>query len=290
MNVTPIRTAWVFALALALAGGARAEDYHASVDVKAGGKLEVDLSNGSLVIETHDAPRVEVEASAPGWPAGWSFELTGDGADAKLEGSRAFWLPGPEARVRVRVPREYSLELRTTGGGIEIEAVRGSVDARTSGGSIALDGASGDVELRTSGCEIRVADLHGKTELRTSGGPINARNVQGRIEAFTSGGPIRLAEIAGEAEARTSGGDISVRFAAPPAGELRTSGGSIDVVIPPGTGAELDARTSGGRVEIDGALSLAGERDSTRAQGKLGPGGQRLELQTSGGNIEIRTR
>ena len=288
--MTPIRTAWVFALCLALAAGARAEDYHAAVDAKAGGKLEVNLSNGSLVIETHDAARVEVEASAPGWPAGWSFELTGDGTDAKLAGWRSFWLPGPEARVRVRVPREYSLELRTTGGAIEIEAVRGAVDARTSGGSIALDGASGDVELRTSGGEIRVADLNGRTELRTSGGPINARNVQGRIEAFTSGGSIRLAEIAGEAEARTSGGDISVRFSAPPAGELRTSGGSIEVVIPPGTGAELEARTSGGRVEIDPALSFSGERDTSRVNGKLGPGGERLELQTSGGNIELRSR
>ena len=102
---------------------------------------------------------------------------------------------------------------------------------------------------------------------------------------------IRLSDVEGRTEARTSGGAISVRFSAAPAGELRTSGGSIEIVIPPGTGAELEARTSGGRVELDRALSFAGERELEPAcAGTLGPGGERLELQTSGGNIEIRSR
>jgi len=289
--VTAHRTALALALLVALAPAARAEQYRRSVDVQPGGRLEVDLSSGSLVVETHDAPRVEVEADASDWlGSSWSFELTGDGADAKLEGSHS-WLPGfGNARVRVRVPREYSLELRTNGGGIEIEAIHGAVKARTTGGGIDLDGATGDVELRTSGGSIRVADLNGRAELRTSGGTISASNVRGRIEAETSGGPIRLSEVDGPAEARTSGGSLSVRFSGAPAGELRTSGGSIEVVIPPGTGAKLEARTSGGRVELDRALAFAGERSSGRLEGTLGPGGERLELETSGGNIEIRVR
>jgi DUF4097 and DUF4098 domain-containing protein YvlB len=282
--------ALALALLLGVAGRAGAEEYRSSVDVQSGGRLEVDLSSGVLVIETHDAPRVEVEASAPDWPASWEFELTSDGANAKLEGSRSSWLPGWGARVRVLVPREYSLDLRTNGGGIEIDAVHGGVKARTSGGSIELGGATGDVELRTSGGSIRVADLHGDAELRTSGGMISAANVHGRIEAETSGGPIRLSDVEGRTEARTSGGAISVRFSAAPQGELRTSGGSIEVVIPPGTGADLEARTSGGRVELDRTLAFAGERSSSKLEGTLGPGGEHLELQTSGGNIEIRTR
>ena len=280
----------VLALALGVAGAARAEEFRNAVDVRPGGRLDVDLDGGALVIETHDAARVEVEASANEWLGRWHFELTSNGTDAKLEGDGRTWLPGGSARVRVRVPRDYSLDLRTGGGPIEIDAVRGAVKARTSGGPIELDGATGDVELRTSGGWIRIADVTGRVELRTSGGPITATNVHGRIEVETSGGPIRLSDIQGPADARTSGGAVSVRFAAAPAGELRTSGGSIEVVIPPGSGAELDARTSGGRIELDRTLAFAGERSSSRLEGTLGPGGERLALQTSGGNIEIRVR
>lgn len=288
--MTPKRTALALALLAGLASASRAEQYRSSVEVRPGGRLDVDLSGGTLVIETHDAPRVEVEADAPDWPSRWRFELTSDGADAKLEGSRTSWLPGGSPRVRVRVPREYSLELQTGGGGIEIDAVRGAVKARTSGGSIELDGATGDVELRSSGGSIRLSDVDGRVEARTSGGPISAANVHGRVEAETSGGSIRLSDVEGRIDARTSGGGISVRFSGPPAGELRTSGGAIEVVIPPGTGANLEARTSGGRVELDGALAFAGERSSSKLEGTLGSGGERLELQTSGGNIEIRVR
>ena len=46
---------------------ARAEEFHDAVDVRPGGELEVELAAATLVIETHDAPRVEVEASANQW-------------------------------------------------------------------------------------------------------------------------------------------------------------------------------------------------------------------------------
>jgi len=276
---------------LALAPSARADEYRESVAVRAGGTLEVDLAAGALEIETHDENRVDVEASSVGWSGGLRFTLTSDGTNAKLSATRGGWLSGISGtRARVRVPEEFALDLKTGGGSIEIEAVRGSVRAHTSGGRIDLEGAVGRVELSSSGGPIRAEDVEGDTVLRTSGGSITASDIEGAVEAETSGGPIRIQDVDGPVRARTSGGGIGVRFDGAPAGELRTSGGGIEVEYPEGEGAELDAHTSGGRISVDAQLQVSGEIESGRVRGRLGPGGARLELETSGGNIRVRER
>jgi Toastrack DUF4097 len=285
------RSLGILALAVlaVLAAPARAAEFRQGVDVRPGGKLVVELAVGALVVETHDGARVEVEATSPDWPA-MHFELTGDGENARLVGTRSFWPIFGGVRVRVRIPREYSLDLETGGGPIEIDSVRGAVRAQTSGGSIDLDGATGNVDLHTSGGPIRASDLHGSASLRTSGGPITASGVAGRIEAQTSGGAIRLSELEGEVDAETSGGAITARFVSAPAGKLHTSGGGIDVELPAGSGAQLEAHTSGGRIAIDQSLAFTGERDGAEVRGRLGAGGKPLVLETSGGNISIRAR
>ena len=276
---------------LALATAVRADEYRESVGVRAGGTLKVDLPEGALEIETHAENSVDVEASSGGVWGGLRFTLTSDGTNAKLVASRGGWLPGwSGARARLRVPEEYTLDLKTGGGSIEIEAVRGGVRARTSGGPISLEGAVGRVELQTSGGPIRVEDVDGDTVLRSSGGSITASDIQGEVDAETSGGPIRIQDVDGRVRARTSGGGISVRFDGAPAGELRTSGGGIEVEFPEGQGAELDARTSGGRISVDAPLQVSGAIESGRVRGRLGAGGAELELETSGGNIRVRER
>ena len=276
---------------LALAPSARADEYRESLAVRAGGKLEVDLPAGELEIETHDDNSVDVEASSGGWGGGLRFTLTSDGKNAKLTASRGSWLPGGGgARARVRVPEDYSLDLETHGGSIQIDAVGGSVRAHTSGGGIELEGAVGRVELSSSGGPIRVEDVEGDTVLRTSGGSITASDIDGAIDAETSGGPIRIDDVDGPVRARSSGGGITVRFDGAPAGELRTSGGGIEVEYPEGKGAELEAHTSGGRISIEPKLEVSGEIESGRVRGRLGPGGARLALETSGGNIRVRER
>jgi len=284
---------WLAALCagFALGASARADEYRESVAVRAGGTLEVDLPMGALEIETHDENSVDVEASsgAGGWSGGLEFTLSGDGTNAKLVARSGGWFSGwKTARARVRVPEQYSLELETGGGSIEIEAVEGSVRAQTSGGGIGLEGAVGPVELTTSGGPIRVEDVEGDTVLRTSGGGITASDIEGNVEARSSGGPIRVHDVEGRVSARTSGGGISVRFESAPAGELRTSGGGIEVEFPEGLGAELDARTSGGDIETDVPVTLLGKQSESTLNGKLNGGGPRVVLRSSGGDIRLR--
>jgi hypothetical protein len=283
------------ALAAGLAAPAGGDELRQSVSVEAGGRLEVDLAGGSVEIETHDEPRVSVEADARGFGAGsFDFELTSDGKNARLTGGPTGWMPfnfgGWSARVRARVPEEYSVHVRTGGGAIEIHDVVGEIDAGTSGGGIEVIEARGPVRLDTSGGPIRVEEVNGDVVARTSGGSVRVVEVDGRVEARTSGGRVEVLDASGPVLARTSGGSITLRFSASPEGDAETSGGSIEVEIPEDAELDLEATTSGGRVRIDSDLELRGRVDSGDVEGRLNGGGPLLRLHTSGGNIRLSAR
>jgi DUF4097 and DUF4098 domain-containing protein YvlB len=278
-----------------LAPAAAAKDFEQRVAAQAGGRLRVNLDSGSIVIESHDREEVRVDALAAGLGAGrLDFELSVQGDDVRLEGRPRGWMPdvlgSPHVRARVRVPSEFSVDIRTGGGAIEIEDLEGEVRVRSSGGAIEIGRIRGDVDVETSGGAIETGEVDGELRARTSGGPIRIFAVSGSVEARTSGGSIEILGAADRVRADTSGGAISVRFTEAPSGVLETSGGDIDVEFPEDEGMDLDARTSGGSVRIDEQLAVRGRVEPTRVEAELNEGGDRLRLRTSGGDIRIRVR
>lgn len=280
-------------LSMLLAGSASANDFQQSLAVRPGGTLEVDLDGGSVEVESHDRDEIRVDASTS---AGWGrmrFELTGDGTDARLRGQAHGWLGwvlDTRVRVHVRVPEQYSLRVRTAGGSVEIEELKGTVTATTSGGRIELKEVDGPVDLRTSGGSIEAEEIGGDLSAKTSGGRIRVAEAQGRVEVRTSGGGLDLLDVRGPVEARTSGGPITARFSDVPEGRLETSGGSIEVEFPEGAGVDLDAQTSGGRIEVDHEIRIRGRIDPDRIKGEMNGGGPELRLRTSGGSIRLQAR
>lgn len=278
-----------------LATAAAAKDFEQRVAAQAGGRLRVDLDSGSVVIESHDREEVRVDVLAAGVGAGrLDFELSAKGDNVTLRGRLRGWMPdvlgSPHVRARVRVPSEFSVDIRTGGGAIEIEDLEGEVRVRSSGGAIEIGRIRGDVDVETSGGAIETGEVDGELRARTSGGPIRIFAVSGSVEARSSGGPIEILGAADRVDANTSGGAISVRFTEAPSGVLETSGGDIDVEFPEDEGMDLDARTSGGSVRIDEQLSVRGRVEPTRVEAELNEGGDRLRLRTSGGDIRIRVR
>jgi len=276
------------------ASSARAEDFERTVQVEPGGTLRIELSTGSIDVETHELSEVEIDARTSGWASrAMRFELEHDGDELHLTGSRSSWLPALGAgrvEVRARIPELFSIELHTSGGHIDIQEVTGQVEAHTSGGNIELNQIDGEIEVETSGGNIKAREIRGNLSAQTSGGSIHLSEVNGDVEVETSGGPIRIRDVDGQVEAQTSGGAISVRFSGAPAGDLETSGGSIEVQFSAGEGVDLEAQTSGGRVTIDEEFSLSGGIEPSRVEAELNGGGAELSLETSGGNIRLRAR
>jgi DUF4097 and DUF4098 domain-containing protein YvlB len=281
-------------LLLAFAPAVAAKDFEDRITAKPGGQLRVDLKGGTVEVESHDDNEVRVDANVRGMGSGaMKFELGGDGVDVDFSADLRAWagvFGGPRVRVRLRVPERYDVDIRTGGGDVDLQEIRGEVKARTSGGSIEVDEIEGPVFLWTSGGSIEAKEIRGNLEARTSGGRIRAAEVTGNVEAHTSGGPIKVTDVEGAVDLHTSGGEISVRFTDAPEGVLETSGGGLEVEFPEDVGANLDAKTSGGRVDVEHSIRVRGGQDPQHVVGEVNGGGRTLLLRTSGGDIRVRIR
>ncbi len=243
--------------------------------------------------------RADTEKEADEIAAEMTFRLEQQGntvvAESRYEKKATNWFgswPPVSVSYTVTVPREFNLDLRTSGGDIEVGSVKGTVKARTSGGDLKFAKIDGAVEGHTSGGNVRLEEGTAKANLHTSGGDIFVGRAGGPTSVTTSGGNIKLESVEELVSASTSGGDIHATITGPikQDTELHTSGGQVVVHVKKGTGFKLDASTSGGDVDAEG-LTLTIEKGGmgkSRLTGTVNGGGPRLKLRSSGGDIKIR--
>lgn len=185
----------------------------------------------------------------------------------------------------VLVPRQFQVDVNTSGGSIRLENLEGKIDGRTSGGSINLGSLTGKVDVRTSGGSITITESMGELNARTSGGSVSATKSSGIINLSTSGGSMRLEELSGEVSASTSGGSIRANIIDLTGDiSLRTSGGSITAKLPRGLGLDLELRGNSVRIPLE---NFSGESKRNQIIGKMNGGGYNVSMRTSGGGVQV---
>ncbi len=191
-------------------------------------------------------------------------------------------------KVKVKVPSEFNIEAKTSGGDIEVKKVDGEMGLYTSGGDVEIDNSKGSLVAKTSGGDIEINGFVGSTKLKTSGGDIEVKMVTGDVEAYTSGGDVELAVSSGKVDAGTSGGDISLKYSGANKGiELGTSGGSISVQLPSDFAADVYLKTSGGSIKNNFSSKKLTNKTKSKFEGKYNNGGAELTAKTSGGSIYV---
>jgi DUF4097 and DUF4098 domain-containing protein YvlB len=288
---------------------------------KPGGLLQVDLDLGDearpdrvvLEVRSHDADEVwaVADVSGPG-ASSVSFRLEHDDAGVRLYGRAGgllSWLfGGPSVQLRVFVPREFSVDLRSASGPVHVEDVTGSLRARTADGRLEVRGADGPVRLRTSGGDVAVTEVQGDVEARTQDGSIElgwitgtvdartgqgnliARHLDGRVELRADAGEIELRDVRGAVLAKTESGAVYASFLADPSGVIETQRGSVEVSLPASAKLALDARSGRGRVEVGSLLSVDGVHAEDRVTGTLNGGGDTLRIYTARGSVRVEPR
>lgn len=260
---------------------------------------------------TAEATRSGVEVFAEG-ERGWQWSLHGIGNFA--------------VTLRIRLPEEYNLDIRsadgdiygehlkgdlvlaTSDGDIELEDASGELDLHTSDGDIALekiDGvllaetSDGDLRIRasqgsriivrTSDGDIRLSDLQGlRLRARTSDGDIEGMRLTcGVIELHTGDGEIELEEISGALDAATSDGDIAAEFERAEQVDLQTDGGNIWISVPGDHAAEVDLEGEGVRIRGGGFDGRLGDE---HARGELNGGGSLLAAVSKDGDVTLEVR
>lgn len=287
------------------------------------GQLDVSTSGGGISVEGTNGNQVEIEVYirirnnllAPNDPMidevmevyDLIMEQNGQTITVAAKKKNGFQ-PGKNANFgfKIKAPVEVSNYLRTSGGGLSLSNVKGNQKLNTSGGGINLDNITGTVDAHTSGGGIKVTNQDGDIDLNTSGGGISIIKSKGNISASTSGGSITLEDNDGNIDASTSGGPIringnatSVRASTSGGGiraditglsqqlVLKTSGGSINVVLPRGLGMDLDLSGSSVNINLE---NFSGSAKKGKVEGSMNGGGIPVELHTSGGGVNVEFR
>lgn len=266
------------------------------------GNLDVRTSGGHITVKASESNRVRVEMyvrkngrdlSASDYDLNdFEIDISQSGntvrAIAKRENGNnwKFWNNNNiSISFVVYTPREMSTDLKTSGGHIETEGLKGKQEIATSGGHLQLHNLMGTVNARTSGGHIEISDFEGEMNTRTSGGHIEVQNANGNISLRTSGGHIDLERISGSVEASTSGGSIKADIAS--IGQfvdLRTSGGNVNISVPEGLGLDLELRGSRVRTELK---NFSGKVEDDEVEGSINGGGPKISARTSGGTVRI---
>ena len=320
-----IRTLLLLFVAATTASALSEENVSQSLDGAPGGKLIVDVdfgtidvsagANDKITLAAHRKIDSDNEAQEKEYLTSAPVMVSKEGNTVTIRARRQNkernlnWSGrcSMDARYTVQVPRSFNSELRTGGGTIIVAELTGSMSAdtsggklkfthlrgptgaTTSGGSIELNGCEGALKVDTSGGRIDATDGSGSLEARTSGGSIVVRNFGGDTKVETSGGRLTFENINGKITGRSSGGSISAKLKSPVPGDvnLETSAGSIDVMVPPDAGLDIEAEASSGRVISE--LPFIGTRtDRDTMKGKINGGGKSLVLRSGAGSISIK--
>lgn len=232
---------------------------------------------------------------------------------------------GLSISFKIYVPQEVATNLKTSGGGIhldhlkgnenfstsggglDINTVTGMIRGNTSGGGINVKNSGNDIDLSTSGGGIIAENCNGEIKLRTSGGGLELNNLKGNIHATTSGGGVRGSNIEGELVTSTSGGGIELKEmncsldAHTSAGSLiaqmkqvgkylrlGTSAGNIELDLPLKQGLDLNMRAERINQHPSEISNFTGEWKKDRISGTVNGGGASVDANANSGNINIK--
>ena len=264
-------------------------------EVKSGEILKVDAEGADINVWSWDKNTVEVKVYGNRKAEDKleiEIEQTSDGVEVNIEKRGGFfsgWFSSISCRTEIRVPENYNIYVKTSGGDVSVKEITGRVELKTSGGDVNSGGVKGTLKIGTSGGDIVVQDQEGESYLSTSGGDIKGRSLVGDVDASTSGGDIELSVEKGKVEASTSGGDVVVDFNGVNMGiDLRTSGGDVALRVPKDIKADVFLYASGGRVDCALDATKVYKESKRKFEGELNGGGEKIYCKTSGGDVELR--
>lgn len=220
--------------------------------------------------------------------------------------------------------RDADVKVSTTHGDIQISQIKGNLEVTSHKGDIQISQITGDTRIDGKADDVTLTDISGvalldgeffgdtklshigksvkfhstRTDLelgKLSGdldmdsGDLRVSSVAGPFEVHTRAKDIRVEDITGPVTIENSHGEIDLHPKSP-YGDVNVSNhqGAIHVVLPENAGFDVDARSTRGEFESDFPLNVTRSGDDRVAQGSLGKGGNKLQLTTDHGTIEIR--
>jgi DUF4097 and DUF4098 domain-containing protein YvlB len=284
----------IVAVSLATSASLAAEQsFDKRFNAPPGGHLTLDTDVGSVAIVGRNIREVVIHAEmSDSDRLHIAAELNSSGVSVTGHVKQRNWLDwlyfsSMHVRFTIDVPRDYPVEIKTSGGSLDVRNLTAPVEGKTAGGSITIRDVIGPIDTHTSGGSIHAERINGPTKLGTSGGSIDIDDSTGDLDVHTSGGGIDLKSIDGKVKAVTSGGSVHAEVRVNRGVYLTTSGGTITLLLPENVSASIDAQTSGGRAQSELPLNSTELAEHAHLRGAINGGGEPIFLRTSGGSIHV---
>lgn len=238
----------------------------------AGSTLDVETSSGSITVTGADvadcnlvatitgyAP-TEEEAQALAEQVTIEMEMIGNTLKVRADKPQTGNNRSIGVSYRIIVPRQTSIECRSSYGSLSLANIDGTIVARTSSGSVDAEDIRGHANLSSSYGSITCKRLsQGDLTLKTSSGKITIADATfGRCDAGTSYGSVTGHSLQGQTiKLRSSSGSIELTDGTADTIDLSTSYGRVDarqIVV-----SDLRASSGSGNVDIDCAPACPSE-------------------------------
>lgn len=242
----------VFAIAAstaAFAGYDVTEDFAETHPLSATGRVSLDNVNGDVTIEAWDRDEVRIQAVKR-----TDSQETMDDLEIQTDAS------ADRLRIHTEYPKWNGI---WHGVGRKAEVTYTVMVPRLA----RLD----SVEL-----------VNGDLSISGVEGGVSAENVNGRLEAIGVAGEVNLSVVNGNVDARLVALDPRDDV------EIESVNGKIDIALPGGSSADIDAETVNGSIDNDFGLEVKkGKYVGASMKGVIGSGGARIHLETVNGRISL---
>ncbi|MDB4952348.1 MAG: peptidase BlaR1, partial [Gemmatimonadetes bacterium] len=179
-----------------------------TLPARPGGRLTLELEpGGGVSVTSWDRDEVWMRATIGGRDGRWTevrMEPARDGVRVAARQTAHGGSVSTSSEYSFRVPRRYSVQLSSAGGGVMLAGLEGTFRGRTGGGPMTLAGLRGTVDLVTGGGRVRVSDSQLDGTVRTGGGGVVLERNHGRLRGW-SGSESVAAPAAAEAAAAAGG-------------------------------------------------------------------------------------
>jgi hypothetical protein len=208
--------------------------------------------------------------------------------------SLAVSIEGPAtngADLELRVPAGADLRIKTTGGEIDADGLKGAVTALTIAGRLRVGGALRSVTAESLEGNIEVAADAAQAAVRAGSGSVVIRGAVTDAVATSVSGQLLIGLTGPLAHGRfeSLSGDVAYKGPLTPAGvlELQSHSGNLELRMSPTLGATYDIDTYGG--SIQDLLSPKGPRTlSGSTTFAIGDGRARVTVRNFKGTVTLK--
>lgn len=160
----------------------------------------------------------------------------------------------------------------------------------TDGGKVRAEGRQGDRDAVSY--NIKAPEKTSLTAKAENGG-IEMTNLDGQLRFNTTNGGVELKDVAGDVKGETMNGGLDISLSGSrwvgTGLNAQTTNGGVQLELPKGYSAHLEASTVNGGLEIEPTFTAQGViKNSVSAD--IGGGGPTLKLDTVNGGVQVSSR